>query len=56
MEEIVWVIDRDGPGNVEVTVSGVLVTTSLQGETGFFLKSPLLGRDRGFVLEMGSVG
>lgn len=52
------VIDRDGPGNVEVTVSGVLVTKSLQGETGFFFffKSPLLGRDRRFVLEMGSLG
>lgn len=50
-----WVIDRDGPGNVEVTVSGVLVTKSLQGETGFFY-SPLLGRDRGFVLETGSLG
>lgn len=28
-----WAIDHDGPGNVEVTVSGVLVTKSLQGET-----------------------
>lgn len=31
-----WVIDHDGPGNAEVTVSGALVTKSLQGKTGAF--------------------